>query len=182
VGFRDHERIEPVSRERCVCAAENSREDVVQSSLIYLLIFFVVLALQGYYFGFVRPPVVLAWLQQATFVIATFLMIPILVYVLVSQSGAIGRLENTGIRPYPGITESVGVGNGVGDHPTWIFEVQASSGDVRKFYSSAENTGDWSFHGDDGIFLRFRKGDLEMKIAHRDSWSSDTLIYMLEEY
>lgn len=154
----------------------------MQGSLIFLLIIGFILSLQGYYFGFVRPPAVLAWLQQATFVIAAFLIIPVLVYVLVSQSGAIGRLENTGIRPYPGIRESVGFGNGIGDHPTWIFEVQASSGDIRKFYSSAENTGDWSFQSDDGIYMRFRNGDLVMKIAHRDSWSSDTLVYMLEKH
>jgi hypothetical protein len=84
----------------------------MQGSLIFLLIICFFLSLQGYYFGFLRPTAVLAWLQQATFVISTFLLIPILVYVLASQSGAIERLENTGIRPYPSIRESVVFGNG----------------------------------------------------------------------
>jgi len=33
----------------------------MQSSLILLLIFCFTLSLQGYYFGFIRPPAVLAW-------------------------------------------------------------------------------------------------------------------------
>ena len=124
---------------------------------------------------------VLAWLAQSTFVITTFMLMPTLIYVLVIQSGAIERLENMGIRPYPGIKESVGVANGRGDNPTWIFEVQANGDEIRQFYSSAENTGDWSFQGDDGIYLRFRRNDQVMKIAFRDNWSSDTLIYIIEE-
>jgi hypothetical protein len=152
----------------------------MQSSLIFLLIVFIALSLLGYYYGFFRPTVVAAWLSQASFMISTFMMIPILVYVLVSQSGAIERLENTGIRPYPGITESVGLGNGQGDNPTWIFEVRASSGEIREFYSSAQNTGDWAFQGDDGIFLRFRKNDQVLKIAYREDGSSDAIIYIIE--
>ena len=153
----------------------------MQNSLILLLVLSLALSLQGYYFGFLRPTAVLAWLQQAAFMISTFLMIPILIYVLVAQSGAIERLENTGIRPYPGIRESIGFGNGWADNPTWVFEVDANSSEIREFYSSAANTGDWSFQGDDGIYLRFRKNDLVMKIAYRDNWSSDTLVYILEK-
>jgi hypothetical protein len=136
--------------------------------------------LQGYYFGLYRPVAVLPWLAQSTFVIATFMLIPILVYVLATQSGAIARLENVGIRPYPGIKGSVGIANGRGDNPTWVFEVQGSSKAIREFYRSAENTGNWSFQGDDGIYLRFSKNDQIMKIAFRDNWSSDTLIYIIE--
>ena len=153
----------------------------MQNSLILLLIFSLVLSLQGYYFGIYRPTAVAAWLAQSTFVIATFMLMPILVYVLVTQSGAIDRLERTGIRPYPGISESVGIATGKGDNPTWVFEVRASGDEIREFYRSAENTGDWSFQGDDGIYLRFVKNDRLMKIAFRDNVSSDTLIYMIED-
>lgn len=153
----------------------------MQTSLFLLLIFSLFLSLQGYYFGFYRPPKVSAWLAQSTFVIATFMLMPILVYVLVTQSGAIDRLENTGIRPFPGIKESVGIANGRGDNPTWVFGVQASSDEIREFYGSAENTGDWSFEGDDGIYLRFRQNNKVMKIAFRDNWSSHTLIYIIED-
>ena len=153
----------------------------MQNSLLLLLIFSLVLSLQGYYFGFYRPLAVLSWLAQSTFVIATFLLIPILIYVLVTQVGAIERLENTGIRPFPGIKESVGIANGKGDNPTWVFEVQASSDEIREFYRSAENTGDWSFQGDDGINMRFSNNDRLLKIAYRDSGSSETLIYIIED-
>lgn len=153
----------------------------MDKSLIFLLVLSLVLALQGYYFGIHRPLRVLAWLAQSTFVIATFMLIPILVYVLVMQSGAVERLEKTGVRPYPGITQSVGIANGKGDNPTWIFEVQASSDAIREFYRSSKNTGDWSFQGDDGIYLRFRRNDRVMKIAFRDEYASDTLIYIIED-
>lgn len=153
----------------------------MQTSLILLLIFSLVLSIQGYYLGFYRPPAVLAWLAQSTFVIATFMLIPILAYVLFTQSGAIERLESTGIRAYPGIKESIGISTGRGDNPTWVFEVRASSEEVREFYGSKENTGEWSFQVDDGIFLRFTKDGQVMKIAFRDNPSSDTLIYMIED-
>ena len=152
----------------------------MQNSLLLLLILSLALSLQGYYFGFYRPLRVLPWLAQSTFVIATFMLMPILIYVLVMQSGAIERLENVGIRPYPGIKESVGIANGKGNNPTWIFKVQASSAKINEFYRSKENTGDWSFHGDDGSFLRFWRNDQVMKIAFRDGYSSDTLIYIIE--
>jgi hypothetical protein len=153
----------------------------MQNSLILLLIFSFVLSLQGYYFGIYKPLRVLPWLAQSTFVIATFLLMPTIVYVLVTQSGAIKRLENAGIQPFPGIKESVGIANGRGDNPTWIFEVQASSNEIREFYSSTENAGDWSFQSDDGIYLRFRRDDQVMKIAFQDDWSSDTIIYTIED-
>jgi hypothetical protein len=153
----------------------------MQNSLLLLLIFSLVLSLQGYYFGFYRPLAVLSWLAQSTFVIATFLLIPILIYVLVTQAGAIERLESIGIRAFPGIKESVGIANGRGDNPTWVFEVQAGSDEIREFYISAENTGDWSFQGDDGINMRFSKNDQLLKIAYRDRGSSDTLIYIIED-
>lgn len=153
----------------------------MQTSLLLLLIFSLFLSLQGYYLGFYRPPAVLAWLAQSTFVIATFMLMPLLVYVLVLQSGAIERLESAGIRPFPGIRESVGIATGRGDNPTWVFEVRASSEELREFYGSGENTGEWSFQADDGIFLRFTQNEQVMKIAFRDNVSSDTLIYMIED-
>ena len=152
----------------------------MQDSLILLLIFCAALSVQGYYSGFYRPLAVLSWLAQSTFVIATFMLIPILVYVLVTQSGAIERLEKAGIRPYPGIKGSAGIANVRGDNPTWVFEVQGSSDEILEFYRSTENTGNWSFHGDDGIYLRLSKNDQIMKIAFRDNWPSDTLIYIIE--
>ena len=97
-------------------------------TLIFLLIFSLALAVVSYYFGIHRPLPVGAWRSQSAFVVLTFMLIPILVYVLVDQSGAIGRLEGTGIRAHPGIKESVGIANGKGDNPTWVFEVQAGEG------------------------------------------------------
>lgn len=105
---------------------------------------------------------------------------PVLVFVLASRSGAIHRLENTGIRPYPDIEESVGFGNGRGDQPIWVFKVHAGSGEIREFYSTAESAGEWSFQDDNGIYLLLRKDGQVMKIAHHRGWSSDSLIYMIE--
>ncbi|MDH3903453.1 MAG: hypothetical protein OEU84_11105 [Xanthomonadales bacterium] len=150
-------------------------------TLIFLLIFSLALAVVSYYFGIHRPLPVGAWRSQSAFVVLTFMLIPILVYVLVDQSGAIGRLEGTGIRAHPGIKESVGIANGKGDNPTWVFEVQASGAEINEFYRAAENIGDWSFQSDDGIYLRLRRNDRVMKIAFRDGHSSDTIIYIIED-
>lgn len=156
-------------------------EQVMQDSFLLMLIFSLVLSLQGYYFGFYRPLTMAPWLAQSTFVSATFLLMPFLVFVLVAQSGAIERLENVGIRPHPGIEESVGIANGTGDNPTWVFAVQASSDEIHEFYGTADTTGEWSFQSLDGIYLRFRKDDRVLKIAFREGWSSNTLVYMTED-
>jgi len=152
----------------------------MQVSLLFLLAVAILLSVQGYYFGYVRPPVVLAWLQQATFIISTFLLVPVLVYVLLNQSGAVKRLAETGIRPYPRITESVGVANGFGENPTWVFEVDATVNEVREFYQAKANTGDWTLQNDAGVFLSFKKGEATMTIAYRQGVSGNTLIYLLK--
>ena len=93
----------------------------MDSSLILLLIALIALNIQSYYFGWVRPPKVAAWLQQTSFIVLTFLLIPLLVYSLYSQSQAESRLEDYGIVPHPAIKNAVGIANGKGDNPIWLF-------------------------------------------------------------
>jgi len=82
------------------------------------------LAAEGYYFGFVRPPKVLAWLQQATFILMLLMMIPLVSFALWKQAGAVERLANTGVKPHPGILHSVGLATGPS---TWVFKAKNTS-------------------------------------------------------
>ena len=75
----------------------------MDDTLIFLLIGFVLIDIQAYYFGFISPPPILAWLQQACFTVFTFLLIPLLIYVRYSQAGSVGRLEQHRIESYPAI-------------------------------------------------------------------------------
>jgi hypothetical protein len=137
----------------------------VDTSLILLLVFLIAVEIQAFYFGFVSPPRTGAWLQQASFVILSFLLIPLLVYVLYSQAAAASRLGKYGIEAHPAIDSSIGIGNGYGDNPTWIFELKSDGEDILEFYRQ------------DSSSTRESK---TMTIASRDSPDSKTLIIMIK--
>lgn len=147
----------------------------MQLSLILLLLICVLLAIQGYYFGFVRPPRTLAWLQQSTFVIMAFMLIPFLVIVLFQQAGDIENLAQTGFVPHPAITESVGLTG----ESTWVFEIDASENEVREFYRNAANTGNWQLTTDAGVMMIFSRDRQQMTIGYREGRDKNTVIYML---
>lgn len=149
----------------------------MQFSLIILLIFSALLAAQGFYFGFIKPPRTLAWLQQSTFLIMTFLLIPFLVVVLFQQEGDIEKLAQTGFKPHPAITESVGLTN----ESTWVFEIDASKNEVREFYRNPENTGDWKITTDTGVMMIFSRNSQKMTIGFREARGANTLSYILSE-
>lgn len=149
----------------------------MQSSLIILLIFCALLAAQGFYFGFIKPPRTLAWLQQSTFIIMTFMLIPFLIVVLIQQQGDIEKLAQTGFMPHPAITKSVGLTG----ESTWVFEIDASENEVRDFYKNPENTGDWKLTIDTGVMMIFSLDSQKMTIGYREGRGANTLSYMLSE-
>ena len=153
----------------------------MQQSIIILLILCILLAILGFYFGFIRPPRVMAWLQQSTFLIMTFMLIPIILLVLYSQDGSLERLTETGFMLHPAITESVGIGYGKGTNPTWVFEINSNKNEIRDFYLSAENTGEWTLSTDSDIMLIYKKGNQRMTIGIREGRSANTLIFTLNE-
>ncbi len=151
----------------------------MQSSVILLLIGCAVLAALWYYIGFVRPPEGLAWLAQAGFVFFTFFLIPLLAGVLWLQAGATARLAETGIAPHPTIKEAVGVTMGVGEDPTWVFEVEAPPEAIATFYRTADNRPGWDLISGDPSIMILKRGNETMVIGAHQSWTSRTLTYML---
>ncbi|NCF18602.1 MAG: hypothetical protein GWP63_10195 [Haliea sp.] len=152
----------------------------MDTSLILLLVFLIAVEIQAFYFGFVSPPRTGAWLQQASFVILSFLLIPLLVYVLYSQAAAASRLGKYGIEAHPAIDSSIGIGNGYGDNPTWIFELKSDGEDILEFYRQDSSRDGWVLVEDNSLLLRFTRESKTMTIASRDSPDSKTLIIMIK--
>ncbi len=111
----------------------------------------------------------LAFLQQTTFVVTTFILIPFLLIVLWLQWVAKDRLVETGIIPHPSITETVGITVGVGAHPIWMFDVEASASDVADFYRATANRPGWDLTTDTPILLILRRGSETMVIGIRET-------------
>ena len=153
----------------------------MQNSLVWLFVFCLFMAGLSYYIGFVRPPRVLAWLSKAGFLIWLFLLTPILVYVLYQQSGSIDRLESTGFVAHPGIVESVGIANGVGENPTWLFRINSDGTDILEYYRSPDSRPGWEMSGGNEMVLMFKRERQRMAVAVRKGWSDSSLMFRLSK-
>ncbi len=151
----------------------------MDNSLIYLLIAFVLIDIQAYYFGYVNPPSVLAWLQKASFIVFTFMLIPLLVYVLYSQAGSVGRLEKHGIESHAAIQHAVGIANGQGENPTWVFQLNSDEKNVLAFYRQSLSSSSWKQTEDTGLYLRYALEGKTLTIAQRQSAIDNTLTIMI---
>jgi hypothetical protein len=116
-------------------------------------------------------------LQQASFILLTFLLIPLLIYILYSQGGSINRLEKYGIKAHPKIQHVIGNGNGYGENPTWIFQLGSNEGNVLAFYKQLLFSSQWKLTEDTELYLRYTQEEKILTIAHRKSPSKDTLNY-----
>ena len=112
--------------------------------IIYLLVACIGFAILGYYLGFYRPTEPFEWYSQAMFFGMTFLLIPMLTWVLWYQAGAINRLTQTGITPHPTIEYSVGVTSGQGKNPTWVFETLPNTKVNLDYYTQESNRKGWA--------------------------------------
>ena len=151
----------------------------MQTSLIYLFFFSLFMAGLTFYIGFIRPPRVLAWLSKAAFLTWLFLLMPVLGYVLYQQSGAMDRLESQGITVHPAISESIGIANGVGDEPTWLFSVEGDLKEVMEFYRSEDSRPGWTMAGGSDTVIILEKGMSKMAIAVRKGWSERTIMFRM---
>jgi hypothetical protein len=148
----------------------------MQPQIVILLIICILLAAQGYYFGFVRPPRALAWLQQATFALMLFMIIPLVLFALWKQSGAVGRLESTGVRPDPGILHAIGLATGPS---TWVFKSTSTPEDLRSFYHSQEGLDGWELISSSNDMLIISNGREKMAISMSRNGNSTTTIYTM---
>jgi hypothetical protein len=147
-------------------------DPTVQGLLVILLL----IAGQSLWFGLVKPVAPLAWLQQTSFVITTFILIPLVVFVLYSQATATDRLEKIGIEAHPAIKHADGIGNGWGEHPIWVFSLEADAADVLDYYFRALADTQWQILENNGLYLRYRKQDQILMIAHKRRPGHNTLV------
>ncbi len=80
--------------------------------------------------------------QTGLFVL-TLTLIPAFSLVLWQQSGAIDRLEATGVAAHPGLAAVVGLGYGSASRPFWLFESDASFEEIAAFYQQQSNRRGW---------------------------------------
>jgi hypothetical protein len=135
----------------------------------------------SFYVGFIGPPKVLAWQSKAAFLIFLFFLVPILVYVLNQQRGAIERLEQAGFSGHPAIVESIGYGNGVGEEPLWLFKVDGEVNDVLDFYRTTRSHPGWKLTVDGDKILIFRRDGEKMVVAVSSKYSDISLMLTLSK-
>lgn len=117
-----------------------------------------------YYFIFVKRESDLGWRGRAGIFSILFIITPIILIVLFSQSGAEDRLRKIGFEPHPNFSGSVGIAVGTGKNPIWVFSTDGDSNSILQFYKVHENHGDWSLLTESQNELVFEKEHQKMSI------------------
>lgn len=133
----------------------------------------------SFYIGFVRPYRPGTYLSKAGFLIWLFLLAPFLTWALYQQHGSTERLENAGFRAHPATVEAVGLANGTGEKPTWLFKVKGDPETILEFYRSPETRPGWTLAAETPQLLAFVKGPNQMHIFVSESWGSNSVMYKL---
>ncbi|MDT8395210.1 MAG: hypothetical protein RRA32_02030 [bacterium] len=151
----------------------------MQTSLILLFLFSLVMAGISFYIGFMRPQRPGTWLSKAGFIIWLFLLAPFLAYVLYQQSGSVERLEKTGFIAPPSMEESVGLACGTGSEPTWMFKAKGDPDSILTYYRSPETRPGWTLVAETPQILSFVQGEKRMDIFASEGWGSASVMYKL---
>ena len=133
----------------------------------------------SYYLGFVRPYRPGTYLSKAGFLIWLFLLAPFLIYVLYQQQGSVKRLEGKGFRAHPAIVEAIGMANGAGEKPTWLFKVKGDPETILDFYRSPETRPGWTLAAETPQLLAFVNGPNQMHIFATKEWGSTSVMFKL---
>ncbi len=116
----------------------------MEKSIILLLFFSFVLAITSFYLGFIKPSKKLGYAAKSCFVLVIIILIPLFAGILWFQSSAKERLMDTGIVPYPGIGETIGIAFGTGDRPVWLFRTGTDKLSIGSFYTNENNRPGWN--------------------------------------
>jgi hypothetical protein len=116
----------------------------MEKSIILLLFFSFVLAITSFYLGFIKPSKNLGHAAKLFFVLVIVILIPLFAGILWFQSSAKERLMDTGIVPYPGIGETIGIAFGTGDRPVWLFRTVTDKLSIGSFYTNEYNRPGWN--------------------------------------
>jgi hypothetical protein len=148
----------------------------VDPAVLILLTGLLLIAAQAAWFGFINPVNTLAWLQQASFVVTAFMLIPLVLFVLYSQATSIDRLNAMGIKPHPAIRHAVGIANGRGENPVWVLSLNDEAVQILDFYRKAMANTQWRLSEDNDLYLRYRRAGQTLTIANKQQSGDDTLI------
>lgn len=132
----------------------------------------------SFYFGWIKPPRVLAHYSKASFIVLTFILMPFTAYVLWGQATAVERLEAEGVVPHPSIINSVGISSGTITKGTWMFSADATPAEVMEFYKNENNRPGWVTDTQSPVMIMFRKDGRELVIAADREWSEDPTMIM----
>lgn len=116
----------------------------MEKSIILLLFFSFVLAITSFHLGFIKPSKKLGHAAKLFFVLVIVILIPLFAGILWFQSSAKERLMDTGIVPYPGIGETIGIAFGTGDRPVWLFRTGTDKLSIGSFYTNENNRPGWN--------------------------------------
>jgi hypothetical protein len=149
----------------------------VDPTLITLLTLFVAGALITFHLGFRHPASSYEWRIKAGFVVLTFMLIPVVTYVLATQRGATERLSSAGIAPLPSIRHAVGIAAGQGQRPVWVFRTDDEAEDVT-FYDDPGTRMGWEIVERGPISLILRRGDERMSVTLSEARRGRNVVYM----
>lgn len=121
-----------------------------------------------YYFFFIRRETDLGARGKAGIFIIICVITPILLIILLDQSGAEDRLRETGFNPYPDFASSVGAATGTDKNPIWLFSTGGNADAVFRFYKEKKNHRGWSLVAEEPGELVFNKGRQRMSIRIDD--------------
>lgn len=147
--------------------------------LLFLLIFFLLLAAICLYFGW-QPASTdhgSAYRARGGFVLSLGFVAAI-VFFLYLQAGAKERLEAAGIAPHPGLISPMGtaVGQG-GENRIWVFETAVADGEMLDFYRDPGHLSGWQLADDRRSGLVFYRGQQRLTIS--GGASGHALIFMI---
>lgn len=128
----------------------------MDTSLLLLLIAGLGYAALLYYLLFVRSERDPAGWGLSGIMAMLFIIAPIIVIVLWSQSGAQQRLHDLGFVPHPKFVSSMGIATGVGESPTWVFDTDATEAEIVAFYKREEHRPGWQLTGQGPSVLVFK--------------------------
>ncbi len=153
----------------------------MEKSIILLLFFSFVLAITSFYLGFIKPSKKLGYAAKSFFVLVIIILIPLFAGILWFQSSAKERLMDTGIVPYPGIGETIGIAFGTGDRPVWLFRTVTDKLSIGSFYTNENNRPGWNLteSGDQSAILINTEN--KMTIKAQTGSEKGSVMYLMDK-
>lgn len=136
----------------------------MDSTLIAILVGGLSFAALLYYVFFIRRETDLSGWGTSGLIAMLFVIAPVIIMALWSQSGAESRLNELGFEPHPGFVSSVGIATGTGRNPTWVFSTDAEAQAIMDFYRQHQNRDGWSLAAERQSSLTFTKAHERMTV------------------